>query len=137
MARLLQPGRLSLLFLGSPVAMVVVRPDLSFAERPAVPLLTDAAQLPVLGSTERRTLSAQVGALFTSGLAQAAGLQVRVALLWNGAAVGELRFDRASGILLAEPLGKGAPGQDGPDRGRGGPAGGGPPEKGSPGTSGK
>ena len=130
-ARQLQPGSLSLnrtpqgqrlslslLFLGRPVARVVVGSGLSFTERPAVPLLTDVASLPVLSSAERQALSQQVGALLTSGLAQAAGRQVRVALLWNGAAVGELRFDRATGILLAEP----------PDRGRGGGPGRGPPK---------
>ena len=130
-ARQLQPGSLSLnrtpqgqrlslslMFLGRPVARVVVGRGLSFAERPAVPLLADVPSLPVLSSTERQTLSEQVGALVTSGLAQAAGRQVRVALLWNGAAVTELRFDRVTGILLAEP----------PDRGRGGGPGRGPPK---------
>ncbi len=130
-ARQLQPGSLSLnrtpqgqrlslslTFLGSPVASVVVGRDLSFAERPAVPLLADVPALPVLSVAERQALSQQVGALLTSGLAQAAGRQVRVALLWNGAAVAELRFDRATGILLAEP----------PDRGRRGDPGKGPPK---------
>ena len=131
-ARQLQPGSLSLnrtpqgqrlslslMFLGRPVARVVVGRGLSFAERPAVPLLADALSLPVLSFAERQALSQQVGALLTSGLAQAAGRQVRVALLWNGAAVGELRFDRATGILLAEPPDR--------DRGRGGG-----PERGMP-----
>lgn len=128
MARQLQPGslslnrtpqgqRLSLMFLGRPVARVVGR-GLSFAERPAVPLLADVPSLPVLSSAERQALSEQVWALLTSGLAQAAGRQVRVALLWNGAAVAELRFDRVTGILLAEP----------PNRGRGGGPGRGPPK---------
>jgi len=39
-----------------------------------------------------------------------------VALLSNGAAVADLRFDRATGILLAEPAGKGPPGDKAPKK---------------------
>lgn len=121
----LQPGALSLkktpqgprlslalTYLGRPVAGVILQGDLSFAERPAVPLLPDVTTLPTLSSAQRALLTNAVTTLAASGLAQAAGPQVRVALLSSGAPVTDLRFDRASGILLAEPPER--------DRGRGG-----------------
>lgn len=114
---------LALTYQGRPVALVTLRPDLSFAERPGVPLLPDVSQLPALGSAERQTLTEQIGRLATSGLAQATGPHVRVALLSDGAAVADLRFDRATGILLAE-----APDRS-PDGARGGPTGPRPPKK--------
>lgn len=114
---------LALTYQGRPVALVTLRPDLSFAERPGVPLLPDVSQLPVLGSAEHQTLTEQIGRLATSGLAQATGPHVRVALLSGGAAVADLRFDRATGVLLAEPPARG------PDGSKGGPAGPKPPKK--------
>lgn len=108
---------LSLTYMGRAVTSVLLKGDLSFAERPAVPLLPDARHLPVLGTADRQRLNTQVGALATSGLAQATGPQVRVALLVNGAPVADLRFDRASGILLAEPSGPPNGRPPGPDRG--------------------
>ncbi|WP_407569247.1 hypothetical protein [Deinococcus altitudinis] len=114
---------LSLSYLGSPVASVILRPDLSFAERPAVPLLSDVSQLPALSMAGRGTLAGQVGRLAAAGLAQATGPHVRVALLLGGAAVTDLRFDRKTGILLAEPPDGGPAGQ------RGKPPGPKPPKK--------
>jgi hypothetical protein len=118
----LQPGALSLkktpqgprlslalTYLGRTVTSVILQSDLSFAERPNVPLLPDVKVLPALSSAQRGGLAKEVATLAASGLAQATGPQVRVALLLGGAPVSELRFDRASGMLLAEP----------PDRGRG------------------
>ncbi|MGY2895406.1 hypothetical protein [Deinococcus sp. UYEF24] len=104
---------LSLSYMGSPVTSVILRPDLSFAERPAVPLLSDVPQLPALSTAGRETLTGQVSRLAASGLAQATGPHVRVALLLGGAAVTDLRFDRKTGILLAEPSDGGPEGQKG------------------------
>ena len=94
---------LALTYLGRVVASVILQPDLSFAERPAVPTLPDMKAVPPLSRTQRGVLIKDVSTLVTSGLAQAAGPQVRVVLLLNGAPVTDLRFDRASGILLTEP----------------------------------
>ncbi|ULH16599.1 hypothetical protein MF271_08505 [Deinococcus sp. KNUC1210] len=102
---------LSLTYLGRPVTSVLLRADLSFAELGGLPLLPDTAAVPSITSTDRDSLQRRVEALAVSGLAVAAGPQVHVALLSKGAAVADLRFDRASGVLLAEP----------PDRGRGDP----------------
>ena len=93
---------LALTYLGRVVASVILQPDLSFAERPAVPTLPDVKAVPALSSTQRGVLIKDVSTLATSGLAQAAGPQVRVVLLLNGAPVTDLRFDRASGVLLTE-----------------------------------
>ncbi|GGQ96496.1 hypothetical protein [Deinococcus ruber] len=108
---------LSLTYLGRPVTSVLLRSDLSFAELGGLPLLPDTAALPSITSADRSTLQQRIGALAVSGLAVATGPQVHVSLLSKGAAVADLRFDRASGVLLAEP----------PDRGRGGPKNDGPP----------
>ena len=105
---------LTLTYLDRVVASVMLRPDLSFAERPDVPTLPDVMAVPTLSSTQRGTLAKEVATLAASGLAQAAGPQVRVALLLNGAPMSDLRFDRASGILLAEPPERDRGRSDGP-----------------------
>jgi len=107
---------LTLTYQGRPVATVTLRDDLSFADRASVPLLPASQHLPVLSSSEQAALRARVAALAASGLAQATGPHLRVALLSNGAAVADLRFDRATGILLAEPAGKGPPGDKAPKK---------------------
>ena len=105
---------LTLTYLGRPVTNVLLRADLSFAERGGTPLLPDAAALPSVTSAERRALQQRVSALAVSGLAVVTGPQVRVTLLSQGAAVADLRFDRASGVLLAESGGReGPPGHGG------------------------
>jgi len=113
-----QGQRLTLIltYQGRAVATVTLRDDLSFADRAAVPLLPASQRLPSISSGERDALNARVAALATSGLAQATGPHLRVALLSNGAAVADLRFDRATGILLAEPAGKGPPGDKAPKK---------------------
>ena len=105
---------LALTYLGRVVASVILQPDLSFAERPAVPTLPDVKAVPTLSSTQRGVLTKEVSILAASGLAQAAGPQVRVVLLLNGAPVTDLRFDRASGILLTEPPERGGDRSNGP-----------------------
>ena len=94
---------LSLTFMGRPVATVMLNADLRFTDRQAVPLLPDSPAPPALSAADRQELSRQIRELVASGLATATGPHVRVALLSSGAPVTDLRFDRASGILLAEP----------------------------------
>ncbi|WP_425146472.1 hypothetical protein [Deinococcus sp.] len=96
---------LSLTYQGRPVGSVFLGADLSFAERGTAPLLPDAGGLPILTAAEHQRLQQYVQTLVVSGLAVVAGPQVRVALLSQGAAVADLRFDRTTGKLLAEPGG--------------------------------
>ncbi|GGJ70452.1 hypothetical protein [Deinococcus aquiradiocola] len=98
-----------LLFQGRPVAEVVLDRDLNFVERPAVPLLEDVTVPPAVSAKARAGLDARVAGLAASGLAEGAGRHVRVPLVYAGAVVTDLRFDRVSGVLLAEPDRPGPP----------------------------